>query len=252
MIKIESLSAGYGSGDVIKGVSASFEQGMITSIIGPNGCGKSTLLKAVAGLITPSSGSVSVDGVSLSKMKPQERAKRISYLPQTRRLPHMTVFELILHGRFPHLSFPRVYGKRDHKAAEEAAFRMGLTELSDRPLSTLSGGILQKAYVAMALAQSTDHILLDEATTHLDVSHSFRLMDILKNLKEDGHSVVTVLHDLPLAMTYSDTVIVMNEGKIVSAGTPCEIMSSGIIRDVFGVGLEMSHNTDTPSCYYVK
>lgn len=237
MIELKNLTAGYPKKEVLHGISVSFEKGRLTSIIGPNGCGKSTLLKATLGIIRGYDGEVTVDGVSTSELTRKELAKRIAYLSQGKTVPDMTVGQMVLHGRFPHLSYPRRYGRRDREIADEAMERMGISELADEPMSSLSGGMRQKAYIAMALAQDTEYIILDEPTTYLDITHQLRLMKILRGLAEDGKGIIAVMHDLPVAFSFSDTVTVMQDGIVKGVGAPREISESKMIKDIFGVGL---------------
>lgn len=153
-------------------------------------------------------------------------------------MPDMTVGQLCLHGRFPHLSYPRRYTERDKSIVSAALNELGISELADRPLSSLSGGMRQNAYIALALAQDADYILLDEPTSYLDISHQLELMRTVKKLTKGGKGVVAVLHDLPLAFAFSDKIAVMKDGGIIAEGTPQEIYKQPVIREVFGVELD--------------
>lgn len=235
MIELQNITAGYGKQTVLKDMTATFEKGMVTGIIGVNGCGKSTLLKAMLGLI-PAEGSISLDGRSLGNMHRKEIAQKIAYLSQGKATPDMTVEQLVLHGRFPHLNYPRHYTKQDCEIARCAMEQMGIAALAQKPLGALSGGMRQNAYIAMALTQDTDYILLDEPTTYLDISHQLELMQTLRKLASNGKGVVAVMHDLPMAFTYCDRILLLDGGKIVAAGTPQEVC--GHIEKVFGIGLE--------------
>lgn len=235
MLDVCGLTAGYGKKEVLHHLSVSLEAGKLTAIIGPNGCGKSTLLKAVLGLIPRAEGEVVLDGVSFSTLRRQEIARRIAYLAQGASIPDMIVEELVLRGRFPYLSYPRGYTQKDRELARLAMERVGIAALAREPMSALSGGLRQTAYIAMALAQGTDSILLDEPTTYLDVAHQLALMKLLRQLSAEGRGITAVMHDLPLALNFADTVAVMAEGKIVMVGTPREIAASGVIGTVFGV-----------------
>ena len=237
MLKLSNVHAGYGKTEILHGIDIELSAGELVSVVGPNGCGKSTLLKTATGILTPTEGTLTLQEEPLCGMSTAAAARKIAYLAQGKSTPEMTVGEMVLHGRFPHLSYPRRYGKKDKAIALQAMEHMGISELSERPLSTLSGGMRQKAYLAMALTQETELILLDEPTTFLDISNSISLMNTLCRLREDGKGILTVLHDLPLAMAYSDRVIVMDGGCIVSSGTPEEIFKSGVIGRVFGVEL---------------
>lgn len=240
MLEFKNIISGYGKSPFLKDISVSFEKGRLTSVIGPNGSGKSTLLKTAVGIVTPDSGELFADGEPLTKMKHKETARIIAYLSQGKGTPDMTVEQLVLHGRFPHLGYPRRYSAKDRRAALDAMEKTGVTDYADRSLSSLSGGMRQNVYIAMALAQATDYILLDEPTTYLDISHQLGLMNTLRGLADSGKGIVTVLHDLPLAFTFSDRIIVMNEGKIVADSAPDTVYNSDIIKSVFGITLDFN------------
>lgn len=236
MVEVKHLTAGYPGNTVLKDISLTFPAGSVTVVAGPNGCGKSTLLKAMAGIL-PASGEVELNGENLLALPARHRARKAAFLPQSRSVPEITVRRLVLHGRFPYLSYPRQYGKKDHAMAEAAMEAMGITDLADRPLASLSGGQRQKTYIAMALAQDTEMVLLDEPTTFLDIAHQLQMMDLAKALAEKGKTVVLVLHDLTLALEYADGLVVMKDGRAVSSGTAEDVFRSGCFREVFGVDL---------------
>lgn len=238
MLELNRISAGYGKQTVLNDVSAFFEKGKLTSIIGVNGCGKSTLLKAILGILPLSGGEITVDGENLLTMSRNEIAKKIAYLSQGKNTPDMTVMQMVLHGRFPYLSYPRKYTSLDREIAYSAMEQVGIADFAEKPLFMLSGGMRQNAYIAMALAQDTDYILLDEPTTYLDIAHQLELMRLLKQLSDNGKGIVTVMHDLPLAFDFSDTLTVMSNGKIIAYGTPSEICESHIVEDIFGVKIK--------------
>ena len=237
MLEIKKVTAGYGKKTVLDGVSGSFERGKLTSVIGTNGCGKSTLLKVILGSVPVRSGDIVVDGTELSSLKRNDVAQRISYLSQGKNTPDMTVFQMVLHGRFPYLRYPRRYTEADRSIASKAIEQMGLSEYADAPMSMLSGGMRQHAYLAMALTQQSEVLLLDEPTTYLDVAHQLDLMKTLRRLADEGHAVAIVMHDLPLAFAYSDKIAVMREGSVVAVDTPNVICSSGLVEQIFGVAL---------------
>ena len=226
MLNLQHLSAGYGEKTILHDISLNFPAGTVTAILGPNGCGKSTLLRAAAGLLPLSAGTAAVDG-------PVSRA--IAYLPQPRPVPDMTAQQLVLHGRFPWLSWPRRYRESDIAIAKAAMDRLGIGKFADRPLGELSGGTRQKCFLAMALAQEAPTLLLDEPTSFLDVGHQLKLMALCRCLASEGKAVALVLHDLPLALQWADRVAVMDQGRMLALGTPEEIWSSGILDRVFGV-----------------
>ena len=238
MLKVTNLSAGYGKNTVISEVSFSVSKGSFVSIIGKNGSGKSTLIKSIAGLINKSDSTVFIDGTDIKTLKRNDFAKKVSLLSQIRNLPDMTVEQLVLHGRFPYVSNYGRYSKTDKEIAENMILKMGLSDFKERPLKTLSGGQIQKAYIALALTQSTDYILFDEPTTFLDISHQISFMNILKNLTENGKGILAVMHDLPLAFNFSDYIMVMDEGRIVSFDTPENTMKSDIVSKLFGIDIK--------------
>ena len=238
MLKVTNLSAGYGKNTVISDVSFSDSKGSFVSIIGKNGSGKSTLIKAIAGLINISDSTVFIDGTDIKTLKRNDFAKKVSLLSQIRNLPDMTVEQLVLHGRFPYVSNYGRYSKTDKEIAENMILKMGLSDFKERPLKTLSGGQIQKAYIALALTQSTDYILLDEPTTFLDISHQISFMNTLKELTENGKGILAVMHDLPLAFNFSDYIMVMDEGRIVSFDTPENTMKSDIVLKLFGIDIK--------------
>ncbi len=235
MIELLELCAGYKTTQVLFDISADLRQGRLVGIIGPNGCGKSTLLKTVAHLIPPTSGEVRINGTSVASMPEGSHAKHIAYLSQGHRIPDMTVGQLVLHGRYPHLHFPKRYSADDRNIASAAMETLGITSLADIPLSSLSGGMRQSAYLAMALAQQTDYILLDEPTTYLDIANQMTLMRLLRRLTDDGKGIAAVMHDLPMALTYCDEIWVMRDGRIAKKGTPEQICASEILTELFSV-----------------
>ena len=234
MLEIRNLSAGYPGNPVLKDISLSIPAGAVTVIVGPNGSGKSTLLKALAGIL-PASGSVRLDGQELLGLPGRELAKKVAFLPQNRTVPEITVKNLVLHGRFPYLSYPRRYRQEDLTAAAAAMAKMGISELADRSLATLSGGQRQKVYIAMALAQDTPVVLLDEPNTFLDIAHQLQLMAQAKALAADGKTVVLVLHDLSMAMDCADSLAVLLEGACLFRGSPEEVFLSGCLDTAFGL-----------------
>ena len=238
MIEIHDLNAFYGERKVLDNINAVFENGSITVLIGPNGSGKSTLIKAILGLVDKSEGTVLIDGKDKKDLSLKEIARKASYLSQSRNIPNITAERMVLHGRFPYLGWPRRYSNEDRKIVRESMERTGCIELSKRMMSDLSGGERQKVYLAMALAQDTKTIFMDEPTTYLDPEHQLAVMESAKNLRDEGKTVVMVLHDLPLAFETADSILVLDKGQIRQAGKPDEIYASGIIEKVFNVRLE--------------
>lgn len=235
MIKLKDINAGYGNNIILNNMNCSFKEGEITSVVGMNGCGKSTLLKVISGLIEPISGEIMVQDKNIRNLSDKERAKLISYLPQSRNTPVISAERMVLHGRFPYLSYPRRYSREDKEIAQAAMERVGILDLKDKNMSELSGGERQKVYIAMALTQDTKIILLDEPTTFLDITYQLELLKLLTELRNDGKTVITVIHDLSLALRYSNKIIVMQEGMVKHSNTPKDVYDSGILEEVFHV-----------------
>ena len=235
MIELKNLCAGYPGHEVFHGISLTFQPGKVLALIGPNGCGKSTLLKAANGLLPHSGGQILLDGMPLEDYKPKQIARRVAYLPQSRPEPDITARRMVLHGRFPYLSYPRRYRQEDYTAVDRALAWADASDLADIPVPQLSGGQRQKVYLAMALAQETQTILMDEPTTYLDVSHQLEVMAVARRLAGSGKAVVLVLHDLCMALQCADAVAVLSQGRLVQAGTPEEIYSGGALERVMGV-----------------
>lgn len=238
MIELRSVSAGYGGRDIIQNISLALQPGQVTVIIGPNGCGKSTLLKTIAGILPLSGGQVLFNGVPSCQLSPTQTARQVAYLPQSRRIPDISVLSLVLHGRFPYLSYPRRYRPEDREAARRALAWVGLENLAQKPVKELSGGMQQGVYLAMALAQDTGTILMDEPTTFLDIAHQLRTMELARRLAAEGKAVVMVLHDLSQALRIADIAAVMDRGQLVSVSTPEALFSGGILTDIFGVQIQ--------------
>ena len=235
MIELRNLRAGYPGRPVLEGISLDFRPGEVLAVIGPNGCGKSTLLRAANGLLPRAGGDVLLDGVPLERLSARETAQKIAYLPQSRTTPNITAGRMVLHGRFPYLSYPRRYRPEDYRVARQALGLAGAGELEDRLLPELSGGQRQRVYLAMALAQETQTVLMDEPTTFLDVRHQLEVMALARTLAGQGKSVALVLHDLCLALRWAGQAVVMAEGRVLCQGPPEEIFDSGALDRVFGV-----------------
>ena len=238
MIELKNITAGYDGKTVLSGVSLSIPKGKLISVIGSNGSGKSTLLKTVVGIITAQAGEIVIDGRASAELSRQDTAKKIAYLAQGKSVSDMTVEQMVLHGRFPHLPYPRRYSGRDREIADNAMERLGISGLSEKPLSALSGGMRQNACIAMALAQDADYILLDEPTSYLDITHQLMLMKTLRSLADSGKGIAAVMHDLPLAFGFSDSIAVLHKGSAAACDSPENICESDIIGEIFGVGLK--------------
>lgn len=236
MIKLQNISYAYkGQGMAVENVSAHFEKGRVTTILGPNGCGKSTLLKLINGLLTPTSGEIFLDGENAASVKTKARAKKMALLAQTHQPPDIPVEELVAYGRYPHLKFGQSPTAADRALVDSALSQVHAQEFRTRRLTSLSGGQRQRAYIAMALAQDTPLILLDEPTTYLDVSIRYDIMDLVKQLNQKGKTIIMVLHDLELALEYSDTILLMKKGRIQTQGSPEDVIRTGLLDTVFKV-----------------
>jgi len=248
MLEIKNVSAGYGKHTVLDGITACLQKGKLTCIIGQNGCGKSTLLKTALGILPLSQGEIILDGNNLHEMSRNEIARKIAYLAQGKNTPDMTVWQMVLHGRFPYLSYPRHYTYHDKEIANHAMEAVGISELKNKPLYTLSGGMQQNAYIAMALAQDTDYILLDEPTTYLDIAHQLELMKLLRKLANNGKGIVAVMHDLPLAFEFSDEILVIQNGKTIAQQKPRELCETPVIQEIFNVKISRIADIDKYYC----
>lgn len=236
-LEVAGVSAGYGSRTIVSDVSLRIPRGKVTTILGPNGCGKSTLLRVLSRLLAPSEGTVLLDGDPLSTLKVRHLAHRLAMLPQNPRAPEgMTVADLAGRGRQPHQPWWRTWSAEDDRITAEAMARTGVADLGEQMLDELSGGQRQRAWIAMALAQETDILLLDEPTTHLDLAHAVEVLELVQTLRNDtGRTIVTVLHDLTLAARYSDHVVVMKDGRVVTEGAPVDILTPELLLEVFGL-----------------
>ncbi|MEY9953003.1 ABC transporter ATP-binding protein [Leifsonia sp. EB34] len=231
------LTLAYDGRVVVDGLDLDIPPGRVTAIVGPNACGKSTLLRGLSRLLAPASGSVLLDGADLRSLPTKEVATRLGLLPQTPTAPDgITVADLVSRGRYPHQGWFRRWTGEDDAAVQEAMMATGVAELSDRAIDELSGGQRQRVWIAMALAQQTGILLLDEPTTFLDISHQLDVLDVLLDLNAArGTTVVMVLHDLNLAARYADHLVAMRAGAVVAAGAPAEVVTADLVRDVFGV-----------------
>lgn len=250
MIELRGVFAGYPGREVLHDVSLSLEPGRVLALLGPNGCGKSTLLRAVNGLLPVSGGQVLLDGMPIGRYSPRQIAQKVAYLPQSRSVPNITVRQMVLHGRFPYLGYPRRYREEDYAAAQRALDWADAGDLAGRLLTELSGGQRQKVYLAMALAQDTETILMDEPTTYLDIQHQMEVMALAPRLAEQGRAVVLVLHDLCLAMQSAGVIALLSDGRLVRTGTPEELFASGELDRVMRVRLGRLAVADGWRYYY--
>lgn len=250
MIELRNLRAGYGGREVLRGVSLAFPPGRVLALLGPNGCGKSTLLRASLGLIPKSGGEVLMDATPIEALSPRERALKAAYLPQSRPTPSISARRMVLHGRFPHLSYPRRYRTEDDQAADRALAWVDASDLAERRMGELSGGQRQRVYLAMALAQEAPTLLMDEPTTFLDVGHQLGVMAAARRLAEEGRAVVLVLHDLCMAMRWADDAALLCAGRLEASGTVEEIYASAALDRAFGVALRRVETESGWQYYY--
>lgn len=231
------LKLGYDNKIIADDLSVAIPDGAFTVIVGPNACGKSTLLRALCRLLKPSAGEVMLDGKNISSFATKALARELGLLPQTSIAPDsITVADLVSRGRYPHQSLLKQWTQADKQAVEAAMAATNVSQLADRSVDELSGGQRQRVWVAMALAQQTPLLLLDEPTTYLDIAHQIELLDLFRQLnRERGQTLIAVLHDLNHACRYADHIIAMRDGKIVAEGNPAEIITAELVERVFGM-----------------
>ncbi len=236
-LSVSRLSAGYSDADILQGLDLAVPPGRITVIVGANACGKSTLLRAMSRLLSPHKGEVLLDGKSIHRMAPKDLARMLGLLPQSPIAPEgITVADLVGRGRHPHQGLFSRWTSQDDEAVADALTATRIVDLAERPVDELSGGQRQRVWIAMALAQQTDILLLDEPTTFLDISHQVEVLDLLTDLNHArGTTVVMVLHDLNLAARYADHLVAMTQGRIHVSGRPEEVLTQENVRQVFGL-----------------
>lgn len=233
----QSLRAGYGPHTILTDLDLTVPPGAITAIVGANACGKSTLLRCLARLLRPSAGQVILDGRSVRQIPTRELARSLGLLPQSPSAPDgITVADLVSHGRHPHQGMLSRWTQTDDKAVAAALEATQTVDLAERNVDELSGGQRQRVWIAMALAQETDILLLDEPTTFLDIAHQVEVLDLLVDLnRRRGTTIVMVLHDLNLAARYADHLVAILQGKVHAAGSPESVLTEGMVEAVFGV-----------------
>lgn len=237
LIEAQNIKVCFGDKTILEALNLKVPKGKITTIIGPNGSGKSSLLRALTGVLPVVSGDVLFQEINLKKIKNKKLAQKLAFLPQSPLVPaDLTVKDLVAYGRFPHRKWWSDNFAEEQKIIEWSLRETGVDELKDRLVSTLSGGERQRAWIAMALAQKPQLLMLDEPTTYLDIGHQLEIMQIIKKLNSEYNiSIVMVIHDLNHALQYSDNIVVMNKGKIVTQGEPGEVITTDLLRKIFGV-----------------
>jgi iron complex transport system ATP-binding protein len=235
VVRTEALVAGYGRTRIVDGIDLEIPAGRISVIVGANACGKSTLLKTISRLLPAQSGAVLLDGRSIDTIPTKELARTLGLLPQQPISPEgIAVADLVGRGRHPHQKLFRSWTPDDDRAVTEALAATGVLDLADRAVDELSGGQRQRVWIAMALAQQTDILLLDEPTTFLDVSHQIEVLDLLADLNAaHGTTIVMVLHDINLAARYADHLFALRQGRLIASGVPSDVLTADLVRDVF-------------------
>ena len=252
MIQLQNISAGYGKKTVIRNISLDIQPGKILALLGPNGSGKSTLLKTALGLLPLSGGQILYDDRDICRLSRKQIAQKASFLTQNRNVPSIQALKMVLHGRFPYLSYPRQYTADDYILARQAMETAGCADFAHEDVSRLSGGQRQAVYLAMTLAQDTQTVFMDEPTTYLDLPHQASIFRTARELADRGKAVVLVLHDLISALGHADKIAVLDQGNLVFQGAPDEFLVSTIPETVFHIAL---HCSDTPhgrQYYYVQ
>ncbi|WP_174733618.1 ABC transporter ATP-binding protein [Mesobacillus harenae] len=251
-LSTEHLKIGYGDKTIVEDLNLNIQEGKITTIIGANGCGKSTILKTIARVHSARSGMVYLDGKKIHKVPTREIAKKMAVLPQSPDAPGgLTVYELISFGRSPHQNGFGRLSEQDHKVINWALEVTGLESFAHQAVDALSGGQRQRAWIAMAIAQETDLLLLDEPTTYLDMAHQLEILKLLEKLnREEGRTIVMVIHDLNHAARFSHHMVALRNGNIIREGSPIDVMTCTVLKDVFQIDAEIvvDPRTKKPVC----
>ncbi|RDI43704.1 ABC transporter ATP-binding protein [Nocardia mexicana] len=247
VLAAQGLVLNYGERSVIGGMDLELPGGAVTAIVGPNACGKSTLLRGFSRLLRPTGGTVTLDGADIHRMSARTLACRLGLLPQQPITPEaITVEALVRLGRYPHQRLLRPWSAGDQQAVLDALHRTGTSELRGQQVDRLSGGQRQRVWIALALAQDTDLLLLDEPTTFLDLRHQLEVLDLIADLHATaGRTVVMVLHDLGQAARYADHLVVLDSGAVAAAGAPAEVLDAELVRTVFGVDCRVIPDPET-------
>jgi iron complex transport system ATP-binding protein len=244
MLKINGISAGYQTGEILHDISFSATQREFIALLGPNGAGKSTLLKTLIGFITPTTGNVTIDDKNIGKWSRRDLAARMAFIPQdSYHQFDFTVEELVLMGRYPYLNFLQRYSGDDLKVVQDVLDKFELNDYRNRYLNELSGGERQRVFLARAIAQETDILLLDETFSHLDINHQVELMQLLHEIhRETGKLIILVSHNINLTANFCDRIILLKSGRIISDGVPSEIITESGIKEAYGMDFLISTN----------
>ena len=240
-IETKNINIAYGNVNIVEDLNLEIPKGKITTIIGANGCGKSTILKTIARILKAKSGDIYINSKNINEQSSKEIARNMAVLPQSPQAPGgLTVEELIAYGRFPHQSGFKNNKQEDKEIVDWALKATGISEFRDRKIEDLSGGQRQRAWIAMALAQQTDILLLDEPTTYLDIAYQVEILDLLTDLnRRRNTTIVMVLHDINLSARYADYIFALRKGKLIKQGSPDEVITSELIDTVFGLDCEV-------------
>ncbi|WP_270943070.1 ABC transporter ATP-binding protein [Romboutsia lituseburensis] len=240
-ISTNNLNISYGNLDIVKNLNLEIPKGKITTIIGSNGCGKSTILKTIARIIQPKSGDIYINNKNIKEQSPKDIAKNMAVLPQSPQAPSgLTVEELIAYGRFPHQKGFGKLKKEDNDIVTWALKSTNMNEFRDRPMEALSGGQRQRAWIAMALAQQTDILILDEPTTYLDLAHQLEILKLLEELnKKQGTTIVMVIHELNNAARFADHMIGVKKGEVICQGSADDVMTKENLKELFNIDAEI-------------
>lgn len=246
-LQAHEVTLAYEQRVIAEGLSVRIPDEGFTVIVGPNACGKSTLLRGLARMLTPAAGTVLLDGQSISAYSTKEVARRLGLLPQTATAPDgITVADLVARGRYPHQRLLRQWSSDDERIVQESMAATTVLDLADRAVDELSGGQRQRVWLAMALAQQTPILLLDEPTTFLDIAHQIEMLDLCADLQaRQRRTVVAVLHDLNHACRYATHLIALKAGRVVASGPPADIVTADLVRDVFGLACRIIDDPET-------
>lgn len=253
VLRTEGLYLNYGKKQVVKNVDIQIDNGEIVTIIGPNGSGKSTVLKAISRYLKPSKGRILLDDVDIHKIDTKKVARKVAVLPQIRNVPgDFTVEALVSYGRYPHLGFGNRFKKEDYQIIEWAIRKTRMTELKHRTVSTLSGGERQRAWIAMALAQKPEILILDEPTTFLDISYQLEILELIKELNITlGLTIIMVLHDLNQAIRYSHKIYTIKDGEIYNYGSSKSVITKDLLNNVFGIEADVYQDRTNECPYFI-
>ncbi|XRQ05628.1 ABC transporter ATP-binding protein [Actinomadura welshii] len=230
----ENVTLAYGDRVVSADLTVDVPDRAFTAVVGANACGKSTLLRSFARLLAPRAGRVAFDGRDVRDYRPKAIAREVGFLPQGLVAPeNIAVRQLVARGRYPHQTLLSTWSREDERAVAAAMKAAGVTDLAERAVESLSGGQRQRVWVAMVLAQETSYLLLDEPTTFLDITHQYQLLALLARLRDEGRTIIAVLHDINQACRFADHLIAMRAGRVVAAGAPADIVDTALIKEVF-------------------